>query len=319
MRIQPSYNQSFICPYSFQAQEHDDEVKGDGNSVNYKYRMHDPRLGRFFAIDPLVKEYLELTPYQFSSNSPIFMIELEGMEGKIYLYKVWYDDNGKHVTKLGPTTVDGLKSDLNKRIYMPYGQPNAKPIHVDYMDSQGHATGMFDLNNKPTVAELNEIFGDQRPVKHEKSFGQIFNELAPSWAKDGAMEGGDSGIVPFEQGMKILGGTVAVILTGGTIAVAGEITWFSALSLACGADDMTTQNDNSTILSTTTGIKPEHLDKIKLGISLTNFSKGTAEMITSFSKSGGKGWTDKEVFDMIGNINDEMDVMKSVTEKTEQE
>ena len=39
--------------YSFQGQEHDDEIKGDGNSVNYKYRMHDPRLGRFFAVDQL--------------------------------------------------------------------------------------------------------------------------------------------------------------------------------------------------------------------------------------------------------------------------
>ena len=36
----------------FQGQEMDDEIKGDGNSVNYTYRMHDPRLGRFFAIDP---------------------------------------------------------------------------------------------------------------------------------------------------------------------------------------------------------------------------------------------------------------------------
>ncbi|MBL4705721.1 MAG: hypothetical protein JKY54_14445 [Flavobacteriales bacterium] len=33
-----------------QGQEKDDEVKGEGNSVNYKYGMHDPRLGRFFAV-----------------------------------------------------------------------------------------------------------------------------------------------------------------------------------------------------------------------------------------------------------------------------
>ncbi len=39
--------------YGFQGQERDDEIKGNGNSVNYKYRMHDPRLGRFFAVDPL--------------------------------------------------------------------------------------------------------------------------------------------------------------------------------------------------------------------------------------------------------------------------
>ncbi|AEA43382.1 hypothetical protein [Fluviicola taffensis] len=54
--------------YSFQGQEHDDEVKGAGNSINFEYRMHDPRIGRFFAIDPLAKSFSELTPYQFSSK-----------------------------------------------------------------------------------------------------------------------------------------------------------------------------------------------------------------------------------------------------------
>ncbi len=68
--------------YSFQGQETDDEVKGKGNSVNYKYRMHDPRLGRFFAVDPLSPSYPELTPYQFSHNSPIGKVEIEGLEGE---------------------------------------------------------------------------------------------------------------------------------------------------------------------------------------------------------------------------------------------
>lgn len=39
--------------YAFQGQERDDEIKGRGNSYNYTYRMHDPRIGRFFAVDPL--------------------------------------------------------------------------------------------------------------------------------------------------------------------------------------------------------------------------------------------------------------------------
>ncbi len=58
----------------------DNEVKGEGNSINYKYRMHDPRVGRFFAVDPLFKEYPYYSPYQFSGNRLIDMIELEGLE-----------------------------------------------------------------------------------------------------------------------------------------------------------------------------------------------------------------------------------------------
>jgi len=58
----------------------DNEVKGTGNSLNYKYRMHDPRVGRFFAVDPLTAKYPYYSPYQFSGNKVIQFIELEGLE-----------------------------------------------------------------------------------------------------------------------------------------------------------------------------------------------------------------------------------------------
>jgi RHS repeat-associated protein len=66
--------------YGFQGQEMDDEIKGEGNSVNYKYRMHDPRVGRFFAVDPLASNYPHNSPYAFSENVVINAIELEGLE-----------------------------------------------------------------------------------------------------------------------------------------------------------------------------------------------------------------------------------------------
>jgi len=66
--------------YGFQGQERDDEIKGRGNSLNYKYRMHDPLVGRFFAVDPLAKKYPWYTPYSFSGNKVIQFIELEGLE-----------------------------------------------------------------------------------------------------------------------------------------------------------------------------------------------------------------------------------------------
>jgi RHS repeat-associated protein len=64
----------------FQGQEHDDEVKGDGNSVNFKYRMHDPRVGRFFAVDLLSKEFPWNSSYVFSENRLLDARELEGLE-----------------------------------------------------------------------------------------------------------------------------------------------------------------------------------------------------------------------------------------------
>ncbi|PHS08259.1 MAG: hypothetical protein COA88_07185 [Kordia sp.] len=66
--------------YGFQGQEKDDELKGEGNSYAFTFRMHDPRIGRFFAVDPLAKKYPFYTPYQFSGNKVISHKELEGGE-----------------------------------------------------------------------------------------------------------------------------------------------------------------------------------------------------------------------------------------------
>jgi RHS repeat-associated protein len=63
--------------YGFQGQERDDEVKGEGNSYNYKYRMQDVLLGRFFATDPLLGTYPHNSTYAFSENRVVDGIELE--------------------------------------------------------------------------------------------------------------------------------------------------------------------------------------------------------------------------------------------------
>ncbi len=81
----PQPDRNFGSPeyrYGFQGQEKDSELKGEALSVNYKYRMHDPRIGRFFATDPLESEYPWNSPFAFSENRLIDRIELEGLESK---------------------------------------------------------------------------------------------------------------------------------------------------------------------------------------------------------------------------------------------
>ena len=93
--------------YGFQGQEMDDEVKGEGNSVSFKYRMHDPRIGRFFTIDPLSHQYPHYTPYSFSGNKVIDHVELEGLEekktGVVKYFSVTYVD-GKEIHTLEYTS-----------------------------------------------------------------------------------------------------------------------------------------------------------------------------------------------------------------------
>ena len=41
--------------YGFNGAEKDDEAKGLGNQIDFKFRAYDTRLGRFFAVDPFNK------------------------------------------------------------------------------------------------------------------------------------------------------------------------------------------------------------------------------------------------------------------------
>ena len=66
--------------YGFNGKENDNDVKGDGNQQDYGMRIYDPRLGRFLSIDPIMKKYPMLTPYQFASNRSIDGIDQDGLE-----------------------------------------------------------------------------------------------------------------------------------------------------------------------------------------------------------------------------------------------
>ncbi len=87
----------FDYSYGFQGQEKDDEIKGEGNSLNYEYRMHDPRIGRFFAVDPLAPEYPHNSPYAFSENRVIDGIDLEGRE---FSKSISCDNDGTTLIKI---------------------------------------------------------------------------------------------------------------------------------------------------------------------------------------------------------------------------
>ena len=64
--------------YGFNGKDKD----GDGSSIQYDYgfRIYDTHLGRFKSVDPIIKQYPELTPYQFASNRPIDGIDRDGLE-----------------------------------------------------------------------------------------------------------------------------------------------------------------------------------------------------------------------------------------------
>lgn len=74
--------------FGFNGKEKNDEIEGAGNEYDYGMREQDPRTGRFWSVDPLTKNYAELTPYQFGGNSPIKNLDLDGGEPKDYSWNL---------------------------------------------------------------------------------------------------------------------------------------------------------------------------------------------------------------------------------------
>lgn len=164
--------------YGFQGQENDNEVKGEGNSVNYKYRMHDPRVGRFFSVDPLTAKYPWYTPYQFSGNRVIASTELEGLEekGVILHYEsnstgaailvdtsihiqeeITKEIDGKHyATTVVMYTLDGRLQDDYEIIYEEVTENGIKPSAAYNYTTDGSYSKMQDDIEFILNGELNE-------------------------------------------------------------------------------------------------------------------------------------------------------------------
>ena len=60
----------------FQGQEKDETI----GWIQFKWRNHQPEIGRFFNIDPLSEKYLYNSTYAFSENKVVAHVELEGLE-----------------------------------------------------------------------------------------------------------------------------------------------------------------------------------------------------------------------------------------------
>jgi RHS repeat-associated protein len=73
--------------YGFNGKENDNEVKGEGNQIDYGMRIYDPRLGRFLSVDPLNRSFPYFSPYHFAGCSPIKFVDMDGGEPQDYVDK----------------------------------------------------------------------------------------------------------------------------------------------------------------------------------------------------------------------------------------
>jgi len=82
--------------YKFQGQESQERTGWD----SFKWRNHQPDIGRFFNVDPLAEKYVHNSTYAFSENKVVAHVELEGLESvrfKISANRKWKRQVGEFV------------------------------------------------------------------------------------------------------------------------------------------------------------------------------------------------------------------------------
>gem|GEM_PF-5074890 len=204
-----------ISRYGFQGQEMDDEVKGEGNSVNYKYRMHDSRVGRFFAVDPLAREYPFYSPYAFSGNRVIDAVELEGLEpSPTHIILVDNDGNVLHDTGILKSSEIGEKvySDYYFKKIIPF--TNLEMNHYEY-GSHLEVTYNVDeqIEERVESCHLKTYYGVNKFLWTDEKSKEKFLSLTPKHVKQDFIDAG----LERSLGVGKAGKNAHDILKGGNI------------------------------------------------------------------------------------------------------
>ena len=110
--------------FGFNGKENDSEW-GSQIIQDYGFRIYNPSIGKFLSVDPLTKNYPWYTPYQFAGNTPIWAIDIDGLEEAFATD--YYDENRasyvRHYT-LNPNAND---NDIGK-IQFKYSDGSSSPV-----------------------------------------------------------------------------------------------------------------------------------------------------------------------------------------------
>jgi RHS repeat-associated protein len=160
--------------HGFNGMEKDDEIKGSGNSYDFGARIYDPRIGRWLSLDPLMSKYAYLSPYHYTSNSPIALVDLDG---KDFTYSI-REENGKKVI-----TVHMTFYAINRETYSQ--AVAAAAIWNSAEHSSEEYTIKFDIQviKPPVVLEAEVQFAA------DKEGAKIFNRKGEKNRKYSEIEG----------------------------------------------------------------------------------------------------------------------------------
>lgn len=140
--------------YGFNGMERDDEVKGSGNSYTTTFRQYDPRLGRWFSLDPLADKFPWQSPYVGMDNNPIALSDPLGDSTKTTVTK--HEGKSTYNSETGNVTVTSTKMTTNE-IYGP--EKDGHAVWLGTMVETKNTTATIDKNGEITSTTNTSYMG----------------------------------------------------------------------------------------------------------------------------------------------------------------
>jgi len=144
--------------FGFQNQEKDDEIKGEGNHYTAEYWEMDPRIGRRWNIDPVVKEHE--SPYTCFANNPIGFTDPNGAD----TLDINKNEDGKWIVS-NTQIVEGndvfrvKNGDETKTYTFSEGEYGKRINYLRLDDKNSETFGVFQLSGTNTTGYIVEPEG----------------------------------------------------------------------------------------------------------------------------------------------------------------
>lgn len=141
----------------FVSQELDDDL--GLNWYQFRFRNHDPQIGRFVQIDPLAAQYVHNSTYAYAENDVIRAIDLEGLEKYIVTFRAFIPQ--EKVRNPDPSRNDKHFRGDNRKEYQANSSSyrTSQSVSVDFDNDkmsllQNHAasTTGLDKNGQPLTS-----------------------------------------------------------------------------------------------------------------------------------------------------------------------
>ena len=286
----------------FQGQEFANKEFSDGTGLEmyeFKWRTHDPQIGRFTQVDPLSEKYVYNSTYAFSENKVISHVELEGLEATPFAQAIF------------ETMMYWKTRGENTRKSLAEGTAAANNNYGRNLGNDANTVAENVENNRQIAAEKKqEVIGDMIDygVASSKFFVSMYSIGAPPLALI------NSGL-DYAEG-NYIGGTLNLLgAIGGTYAgisssLSLKVLPKGAVSLKA-ANNLAVNRGSNIALGVT-----EHLDDFAKSVNGTTWKTWGTQDFTSQFMSTISNSSNKIHFNMTGPDGNMINAWKAVSEGT---